>query len=80
MRERGVTVVELLVSLSIASILLALVYQVFISQRRTYTAQEEVAEMQQNARSGSPSIRRKGPLTDRHRRTNRARPIRCPRE
>ncbi|HSH68559.1 MAG TPA: prepilin-type N-terminal cleavage/methylation domain-containing protein, partial [Deferrisomatales bacterium] len=56
--RRGFTIVELLVSLSIAAILLTLVYQVFISQRRTYTAQEEVAEMQQNARIGLETLTR----------------------
>jgi type II secretory pathway pseudopilin PulG len=47
-----VTLVELLVALVISSILIAGLYQVFISQQQTYNVQEQVADMQQNARVG----------------------------
>jgi len=49
-RKRGFTFSELLVALAVASLLVAVVYQVFISQQRVFTAQEDVAEAQQNAR------------------------------
>ncbi|MDF1555837.1 MAG: prepilin-type N-terminal cleavage/methylation domain-containing protein, partial [Deferrisomatales bacterium] len=56
--RRGFTIVELLVALSVAAILLTLVYQVFIAQRRTYTAQEDVVEAQQSVRVGLETLTR----------------------
>jgi prepilin-type N-terminal cleavage/methylation domain-containing protein len=46
----GFTIVELLVTLAVASILLALIYQIFVTQQRGHSLQEEVADAQQNAR------------------------------
>lgn len=56
--KRGFTIVELLVALGIAAILLSLTYQIFVSQRRGYTVQEDVAEMQQNARIAADELAR----------------------
>ncbi len=50
--NKGVTLIELLIALVMSSILIAALYRVFISQQRTYTVQEQVVDMQQNARVG----------------------------
>lgn len=50
--ETGFTLVELLITMFISSFIAALIYTVFVSQSRTYTAQDAVVEMQQNLRSG----------------------------
>lgn len=50
-RQEGFTLVELLVSLAIASIVMAAVYSSYASQQRTYIVQEQVAQMQQNLRA-----------------------------
>lgn len=47
---RGVTLIELLVVLAIATILVAGLYRTFVGQQKTYTVQEQVVDMQQNAR------------------------------
>lgn len=46
----GFTLVELMITLAISGIIIAAVYSAYISQQRVYLAQEQVAEMQQNAR------------------------------
>jgi prepilin-type N-terminal cleavage/methylation domain-containing protein len=48
--SRGVTLIELLIALVISAILIAGIYRVFIYHQRTYTTQEQVADMQQNVR------------------------------
>ena len=50
--NKGVTFIEILISLVISSILIAAFYRVFISQQQTYSVQEQVVDMQQNARIG----------------------------
>jgi prepilin-type N-terminal cleavage/methylation domain-containing protein len=49
-KDRGVTLIELLIALVISSILIAAVYRTFIGQQKTYTVQEQVVDMQQNVR------------------------------
>ncbi|MEW6490065.1 MAG: prepilin-type N-terminal cleavage/methylation domain-containing protein [Thermodesulfobacteriota bacterium] len=49
-RPGGFTLVELLVTLAVVGVLLSFVYQIFISQQRSFSIQEEVADAQQNAR------------------------------
>jgi prepilin-type N-terminal cleavage/methylation domain-containing protein len=49
-RNKGVTLIELLIALVMSSILIAGLYRVFISQQKTYTVQEQVIDMQQNMR------------------------------
>lgn len=51
MKERGVTLIELLVTLVICSIVVAGIYRVFIAQSKAYTVQDQVAEVQQTVRS-----------------------------
>jgi prepilin-type N-terminal cleavage/methylation domain-containing protein len=50
-RERGLTLVELLVALVLSSILIFVLYKTFIRQQKTYTVQEQVFDMQQNVRA-----------------------------
>jgi len=47
----GFTLVELMLTMAISGIIVAAIYSVYISQQRTYLAQEQVAEMQQNIRA-----------------------------
>jgi prepilin-type N-terminal cleavage/methylation domain-containing protein len=47
---KGVTLIELLIALVISSILTAAIYRTFISQQRIFAEEEQVVEMQQNAR------------------------------
>jgi prepilin-type N-terminal cleavage/methylation domain-containing protein len=49
-QSRGVTLIELLIAMVISAILIAGIYRVFIRQQKTYATQEQVADMQQNAR------------------------------
>ena len=52
MREKnGFTLVELLAGILISAIILAGLYGVFFSQQKAYSAQEQVAEMNQNIRA-----------------------------
>ncbi|MGB9627790.1 MAG: prepilin-type N-terminal cleavage/methylation domain-containing protein [Thermodesulfobacteriota bacterium] len=50
MKERGITLIELLVTLAISAILVAGIYKTFISQQHTYAVQEQVVDVQQNVR------------------------------
>jgi prepilin-type N-terminal cleavage/methylation domain-containing protein len=50
MNQRGITLIELLVTLVISSILVAGIYRTFLSQQHTFTVQEQVVDMQQNVR------------------------------
>jgi prepilin-type N-terminal cleavage/methylation domain-containing protein len=49
--KNGVTLIELLIALALSSILTAALYRAFIGQQKTYTVQDQVAEMQQNVRT-----------------------------
>lgn len=48
--RRGVTLIELLLALAMSALLIAGIYRVFIQQQKSYTVQEQVANMQQNVR------------------------------
>jgi prepilin-type N-terminal cleavage/methylation domain-containing protein len=50
-KNAGLTLIELLVALVLSSILIAALYRTFISQHKTYSVQEQVVDMQQNARA-----------------------------
>lgn len=47
---KGVTLIELLIALVISAILTGGIYRTFIHQQKSYTTQEQVADMQQNVR------------------------------
>ena len=49
--EKGVTLVELIVALALSSLLILLLYRTFLGQQKTYVVQEQVFDMQQNARA-----------------------------
>ncbi len=48
MREKGFTIIELLVAMGVGAIVMMAVMTAFISQHNSYLAQENVVEMQQN--------------------------------
>jgi prepilin-type N-terminal cleavage/methylation domain-containing protein len=50
MNRKGMTLIELLVALSVSSILVAGVYRTFVSQQHTFSVQDQVVDMQQNVR------------------------------
>lgn len=49
-KEKGLTLIELLVALVISALLIAGVYRTFIGQHKTFTVQDQVVDMQQNMR------------------------------
>jgi len=49
-KNKGVTLIELLIALVVSGIFIASLYRVFISQQKIYTVQDQVADMQQNIR------------------------------
>lgn len=51
LNTKGVTLIELLVALVICGMVAAGIYQVFISQSKAYTVQDQVTEVQQSVRS-----------------------------
>lgn len=50
--QEGITLIEMLVSLVIASIIIGGAYQVFINQAKNYDIQDQVAEAQDSVRAG----------------------------
>lgn len=50
--QKGITLIEILLSLVIASIVIAGVYQIFINQAKNYEIQDQVAEAQNSVRAG----------------------------
>lgn len=50
MGDRGFTLVELMIAMAIGGMVMAAVMTAFLSQHRTYLAQDDVVEMQQNTR------------------------------
>lgn len=48
----GFTLIELLVTMLISSVVIGAIYTTFTQQQKTYTAQDQVVEMQQNLRAG----------------------------
>ncbi len=51
MKNKGFTLIEVMVSLVLISLVVAAIYAVYTIQQRTYTVQEQVTEMQQKIRS-----------------------------
>ncbi len=50
--QKGITLIEMLVSLVIASIIIGGAYQVFINLAKNYNIQDQVAEAQDSVRAG----------------------------
>jgi prepilin-type N-terminal cleavage/methylation domain-containing protein len=57
-KEQGVTLIELMIVLVIAVFLVAGIYSLFITQHRSYTVQDQVAGVQQDARVALDMIAR----------------------
>jgi len=57
-KPQGFTLVELLVAMALSLVVLTSVSSAFISQRKTYDAQEQVTEMTQGARAAMEIITR----------------------
>ena len=49
-KDKGITLIELLVALVISGILIGAIYHTFIGQQKTYTVQDQVVDMQQSVR------------------------------
>jgi len=49
-RQKGLTLTELAVAMTVAGILLAAGYGIFLTQQKTYALQDQVVDIQQNAR------------------------------
>ncbi len=56
MGRKGFTLVEVLIALAISGLLMTAVYSAFQSQQKSYLAQDQVAEMQQNIRAALSAI------------------------
>jgi prepilin-type N-terminal cleavage/methylation domain-containing protein len=56
----GFTLVELMVSMAMAGIVVAVIYSAYNIQTKIYTEQGKVAEMQQNIRAGLSYLQREG--------------------
>jgi type IV pilus assembly protein PilW len=54
--QDGFTLIELMIGLALNLVVLAAVYNLFVSQTRTYALQDQIVEMQQEARSGLDMI------------------------
>jgi len=50
-REGGFTIIDLLVSMGLSGIVFSAITTTFVSQTQSYDAQEQIVEMQQNARA-----------------------------
>jgi prepilin-type N-terminal cleavage/methylation domain-containing protein len=50
-KEAGVTLIELMIVLALASVVMAAIYATFISQQKSYATQTQVSDLQQNARA-----------------------------
>jgi len=57
-KRSGFTLVEILVALALAGLVSAAVYNVYISQNKSYVVQDRVAEMQQNLRAAMYMMKR----------------------
>jgi type IV pilus assembly protein PilW len=56
LRQAGFTLVEMMLAVAVAGIIAAAVYVAYLSQQRSYLAQEQVVEMQQNLRAAMQLI------------------------
>lgn len=55
-RQRGMTLIELLVAMVICAAVIAGIYRVFVAQSRAYVVQDQVIEVQQNIRTAMELI------------------------
>ncbi|MFV9690407.1 MAG: PilW family protein [Desulfobacteria bacterium] len=57
-RERGFSLIELLIAMTLGLIVLGAISSVFLTQRQTYDAQEQIADMVQTARAAMDMMSR----------------------
>jgi prepilin-type N-terminal cleavage/methylation domain-containing protein len=57
-KEKGFTLVELLIAMALALIIIGSLASSFVSQRKSYAIQEQIAEMNQNARAAMDMMSR----------------------
>ncbi len=57
-RDRGFTLIELMIAMAVALIVLAAIYRVYQTQQKAYTTQQLVVAMQQNARLAMTLMKR----------------------
>lgn len=57
-RNRGFTLTELMVAMAVGLIVLAAIYHVFVFQSQRFDREEQIAEMQQNARAAMDTMTR----------------------
>jgi prepilin-type N-terminal cleavage/methylation domain-containing protein len=50
MRQKGLTLIELLIAMTMTGVLGAGIYRTFVGQQHTYQVQEDIVDVQQNAR------------------------------
>lgn len=55
-RQNGFTLLELMIAMAVGLIVLAAVYGVFIFQNKRYSIEEQIVEMQQNARAAMTTM------------------------
>jgi len=56
--QRGFTLIELLIAMTVGAVLMAAVMTAFMAQHETYLVQDDVVEMQQNARVAMTALTR----------------------
>ena len=56
--ESGFTLMELMIAMAISVVVMAAIYEVYLSQQKAYTTQQMVIEMQQNARAAMSLMKR----------------------
>jgi type IV pilus assembly protein PilW len=49
-KEKGFSLIELMIAMALSGIVIGAIYNLYIGQSRSYVIQDQVAEMQQNAR------------------------------
>jgi type IV pilus assembly protein PilW len=57
-KNKGFSLVELLIAMAVASIIMGLIYNTYQAQQKSYTAQHLAVEMQQNIRAAMSLIKR----------------------
>ncbi len=55
-RRNGFTLVELMIAMAVGLVVLAAVYSLFIFQNKRYSIEEQIVEMQQNARAAMTTM------------------------
>jgi type IV pilus assembly protein PilW len=50
--QHGFSLIEVLIAMAVSAVIVAAIYQLFYSQQRSYLAQDQVVQMQQNLRAG----------------------------